>query len=94
MRKLKRHGRVGLDQVLEPFRLVESNDRVFNRNASIFAELTKGARHGFPGGASHGGHLFVSQEQREPESAIYMLADLVCQLQQQAAKPSGNGLCQ
>jgi len=69
---------------------VNGNDRVLDGDPSVLAELAQGARHGFAGGAGHGCHLFVGKQQGESQSTVDVLADLVAELQEQAAKPSSN----
>src|SRR5215469_354019 len=82
-----------LDERLQAVRLVDGDEGVLDGDPSLLAELTQRARDGFPGGARHGSNFFMSQEQREMVSpAFEVFADLMRQLQQEAAEPAGNGL--
>jgi len=70
---------------------MESDHRVFDRDRALFTELAQGAGHGFAGGAGHGCHLFVSEEERKTESSIDVLANLVGEFEEQAAEATGDG---
>jgi len=55
----------------------------------------EGAGNGFAGGAGHGGHLLVSQQQRKAEAAlIQVLADLMGQFEEEARQAGSHGLGQ
>jgi hypothetical protein len=75
--------------------MVDGDERVFDGDPAFFAELAQGAGDGFAGGASHGGHLLMGEQEREAEDAgAGLFADLVGQLEQQAAEPGGDGFSQ
>jgi hypothetical protein len=77
------------------FGLVEGDQRILNGDPTLLAKLPQSAGNRFAGGAGHGGHLLVGEQQREAEAAsIQVFANLMGQLQQQAPKSRGNGLGQ
>ena len=50
----RKNCRIGaLNQRLQPLRLVQGDEGVFDRDPAVFAELAQGAGDGFAGGAGH-----------------------------------------
>ncbi len=84
-----------LQQRLQPLGMKEGHDRVFNADPAILAELAESAGDGFPGGAGHGSHLLMGEQQRKTEPAVVqVLADLLSQFHQQPAQARGHGFGQ
>ena len=84
--------KIRLNESLEALRLVDGDDRILDRDPAFFAKLAEGAGDRFAGGTRHRRHLFVGEEERETEgAAVEVLADLMAQLKEQAAKAGGHG---
>ena len=80
----------GLDEILQPVRLMEGNHRIFDGDSSFFSELAQGSGDGLARGAGHGRHLLVGEEERKTKAPVHMFADLVRQFEEQAAKASSD----
>lgn len=74
--------------------VVDGDHCILDGDPAFFAELAQGAGDGFAGGAGHGGHFFVGQQEREAESAIDALADLMAEFVEETAEASGDGFCE
>lgn len=75
-----------LIKVLQPIRLVQSDHRVLDCDGALFAELAKGSGDRLAGGAGHRRHFLVGEKERETKSSIHVLADLVGEFEEEAAK--------
>jgi len=73
---------------------MEGDHGIFDCDRTFFTELAESARHGLTRGASHGGHLFVREEEREAIAAIHVLADLVRKFEKEASETACNGFCE
>jgi hypothetical protein len=71
--------------------MMQSHQRIFDRDPSIFAELPEGTGDGLARGAGHGSHFLVGEQQREAELAgVEVLANLIGQFEKQPSQAGGH----